>query len=86
MIRTQIQLEEGQYRRLKSLALKRHTSLASLIRDGVERVLSEAEHAQRMERFAELAGAFADFEGATDLAERHDAYLADVGDDADDLR
>lgn len=40
MIRTQIQLEPGQYQRLKALAARRSTSIAKLVREGVDHVLA----------------------------------------------
>jgi predicted DNA-binding protein len=42
MVRTQIQLTEDQYKRLKKLARSRDRSLATLVREGVEKVLNEA--------------------------------------------
>jgi hypothetical protein len=43
MIRTQIQLTEEQARRLKAMAAERGTSVAELIRQGVDDLLQLAE-------------------------------------------
>ncbi len=73
MIRTQIQLDEAQYRFLKERSRTTGESLASLIRRAVDRMrLSEA---PLRERARKLVGAFeAD---VADLSARHDEYFAD---------
>lgn len=78
MIRTQIQLEEGQYRKLKSLAAQRSQSIAQLVREGVDRILSESERRTRWEQLEEACGSCRDPKGRTDVSEEHDKYLADA--------
>lgn len=77
MVRTQIQLEEGQAWRLRSLAQERGLSMAEIIRRFVDRCLKEEARgrADLYARAARLIGGFPDREGAADLAEGHDRYL-----------
>ncbi len=77
MVRTQIQLEERQARKLKSLAHQQGVSMAEMIRRYVDRGLKEeaTERGRLYARAADLIGRFPDREGATDLAEEHDRYL-----------
>jgi Arc/MetJ-type ribon-helix-helix transcriptional regulator len=80
MIRTQIQLTEEQASKLKRLAAARHVSMAKVIRDAVDRLPDRDDRAERFARALEAirAGSFHDVEGKTDVAERHDEYLADI--------
>ena len=78
MIRTQIQLDEDQYERLKALATSRSQSIAQLVREGVEHLLIAADHRKVWERLIEAAGSCHDPSGKTDVAVRHDEYLAEV--------
>jgi hypothetical protein len=78
MVRTQIQLTEEQARRLREVAARRRTSLAALVREGVERVLeaetpSENSREEIVRRFLALAGAASS--GQPDIARNHDHYL-----------
>ncbi len=75
MIRTQIQLDEAQYKRLRALALERSKSVSQLVREGVIRVLREAERERRWERLWQAVGSCHDRDKATNVAEDHDAYL-----------
>ena len=71
MVRTQIQLEEEQYRYLKERSRRTGESLSALIREAVER-MREAEAPLR-DRARRLIGAFeAD---VTDGSLRHDDYF-----------
>lgn len=56
MIRTQIQLEEEQYRRLRVLGAKSGLGLARQVREAVDLYL--ARHARVAEPLAEVAGRF----------------------------
>lgn len=79
MIRTQIQLEEAQYRTLKELAARRRTSVAALIRRAVQKWLetsAEVSEEERRRRAIAAAGRFRS--GLGDLAEKHDEYLAQI--------
>lgn len=78
MIRTQIQLESDQYERLKELAARRSKSFAQLVREGVAHVLEAEERESDWDRFLTAVGSFRAEDDAADVAERHDAYLADA--------
>ena len=79
MIRTQIQLTEEQARKLKALAASRNTSMAELIRQGVDALLAEVHKpdlAERRRRAIAAAGHF--HSGKNDLSIHHDDYLAEA--------
>jgi predicted transcriptional regulator len=79
MERTQISLSREQVIRLRSLASRRHTSMAALIREAVDRVhppdADEAPQARWARARAALGGGHS---GTTDLGTAHDAYLGDA--------
>ncbi len=82
MIRTQIQLEEAQYRALKERAARQRTSVAELIRRAVRAWLetsAEVSEEERRRRAIAAAGQFRS--GLGDLAEKHDEYLAQIYDE-----
>jgi hypothetical protein len=77
MVRTQIQLTDEQFRRLKAVAAKRGLSLAELVRQGVERVLAgsgEDLPAIRKRRALEAVGRFDS--GSGSLSADHDRLFA----------
>ncbi len=77
MVRTQVQLTEQQMRALKALASRRNQSIAALVRQAVDLLLSSegiVDPEVRKERALAAAGRFRS--GTPDLSERHDAYLA----------
>jgi hypothetical protein len=80
MIRSQIQLTETQHRRLKKWARKLGISMAEAIRRCVDDRLAAEEtlptRATLVREALAVAGAYADPEGATDIARRHDEELA----------
>ena len=81
MVRTQIQLTEEQAKSLKKLAGKRHASLASLIREGVDMVLESSgavSDEERRRRALAAAGKFRS--GKRDLSTKHDKYLDETFD------
>lgn len=78
MIRTQIQLEPVQYERLKALAARRATSVAQLVREGVDQVLDGERASGDWDRFLAAAGSCHSNDGVTDVSSRHDAYLSDA--------
>ncbi|MGH2819878.1 MAG: CopG family transcriptional regulator [Actinomycetota bacterium] len=75
MVRTQVQLTEEQFRRLKRLAADRGVSIASLVREAVDRHLTGTEEEARWDRFFAVVGRFRS--GRRDVGEGHDRYLAD---------
>ena len=80
MIRTQIQLTEEQTAKLKRLAVERDVSMAEVIREAVDLLPDRGDRTARWERALEAirGSRFRDVEGKTDVAERHDEYLADI--------
>ena len=79
MIRTQIQLTEEQSRRVKTVAQEENVSMAQVIRDAIDAWLeqrSKPRAADRWERSLSLVGKFRS--GLSDIAENHDAYLAEA--------
>lgn len=89
MIRTQIQLEEKQYRTLKEMAAEYNVSMATLIRQSVERFIEQEEKPSREElkmRALSIIGIAKDIEGATDVSVNHDKYLDEAYDYFTDIR
>jgi plasmid stability protein len=79
MVRTQIQLPEEQHRQLKAEAHRRGTSMAAVVRDLVARGLASDGSAKTPRRYeALLAMIGCGRDTATDVAENHDKYLADI--------
>lgn len=79
MVRTQIQLPEQQVSTLKRLAMQQHVSMAELIRRAVDLFTTspDADNLQeRRQRALAAAGRF--HSGCSDVAERHDDYLAEA--------
>ena len=79
MIRTQIQLTEGQARTLKRLARQQQCSVAELIRQSVDLYLAnrgELPLDQQYERAMAVVGKYRS--GDADLGRNHDQYLADA--------
>lgn len=79
MIRTQIQLTQKQLKVLRARALRLNVSVAELVRRAVDAYVA-AEIApsfeERRRRALEAAGRFGS--GKTDVAKRHDDYLAEA--------
>ncbi|MCK5798701.1 MAG: ribbon-helix-helix protein, CopG family [Deltaproteobacteria bacterium] len=75
MIRTQIQLNEDQARRIKEAARIEGISAAEMIRRCVDRALPEL-RGRRAERYARAMRVIGGFSAGRDnMAEEHDAYL-----------
>ena len=77
MQRTQIYLEPELAESLDRIARQRGTSRADLIRVAARRLVTEESEAP-FGSILSLAGIGRDKDGATDVAERHDEYLADA--------
>ncbi len=81
MIRTQIQLEEEQYKRLKEMSAEKGVSMARLIRESVDTYLvtiNEPSKEELRRRAMGIVGIAHDIDGATDVAENHDKYLDEI--------
>ena len=79
MVRTQVQLTEEQSATLKKIAAEKGVSVAELIRRGVDAVIIEESDSSleaKRKRFLACAGMFSS--GKSDVAERHDDYLAEI--------
>ena len=82
MVRTQIQLQDDQYRDLRRWSQRLGISLSEAVRRCVaERIATEAHtptYEERVKKVLALAGKYRDQENRPDVAERHDDYLADA--------
>ena len=78
MVRTQIQLREGQARRVRRVAEEEGVSMAEVIRRCLDQVLKsgEPDRSALYSRAEAVVGQFEDGCGAPDLARKHDDYLA----------
>lgn len=76
MIRTQISLTEDQMRRLRREARRRHVSLASIVREAVDRVVPDDDTRRRDRIAALLAAAGSVASGTGTVARDHDEVLA----------
>ena len=76
MVRTQIQLTEEQASRVKRIARRRVVSMATIVRDAIDRLEdgSEAQQAHAWARFRSTVGTF--HGGSGDVSDRHDDALA----------
>lgn len=79
MIRTQVQLTEGQATKLKRLAVERGVSMAEVIRDAIDGLPERDDRADRWKRALAVARrGYRDRDGASDVSTRHDEYLAEI--------
>ena len=79
MIRTQVQLTDRQIEALRRESAATGSSMADLIRQGVDRYLagrSELGREERIERAIRLAGRFSS--GRRDVSAHHDRHLAEA--------
>ena len=76
MIRTQVQLTEGQAKALKRAAAARGTSISAVIREAVDRVLADGSRDVVWQR---ALGAIGRLRGdGGNASEQHDRHLADA--------
>ncbi len=80
MIRTQIQITPEQARALKHLAAKEGKSVAELIRLSLDDMLRAGSPRDPEELRRRARAAAGKLSGPEDLAEKHDAHLADAFD------
>lgn len=76
MIRTQVQLTDGQVRGLKEVAAAQGVSMAEVIRVAVDRHLGSPATGSLKWRAIERIGGFRS--GRRDVGTEHDKYLADA--------
>lgn len=78
MVRTQIQLEDTQYRKLKALAAARSVSMAELVREGVDALLRSEGRDRRWEELWQSVGSCREPGGDGSGSARHDEHLAEI--------
>ena len=79
MVSIQVQLTEGQVAALKNLSLTRGVSIAELIRQATDLVIGTPQVSDPKSRRDRALTAFGCFNsGRQDLAEHHDAYVAEA--------
>ena len=79
MIRMQIQLTEGQQTALRAISRSTGRSMADLVREGLDHVVSARPRPNRkeqIERAIRLAGQFSS--GSSDGSRNHDRHLAEA--------
>ena len=89
MVRIMVQLTEEQLKALKELAKARKTSVAKLVREGVNQYIvtapKELTYEEKRQRALEFIQQlkegkiqYHDIEGKTDVSVNHDKYLAEI--------
>ncbi len=78
MIRTQIQIEEGQIEWLREEAQARGVSVSQLIREGVALFRAREERFPEVKKKRALAAVGRFSSDVSDVSERHDDYLAEA--------
>ncbi len=79
MVRTQIQLTEDQAETLKRIAAERHVSIAGLIRQAVDSIISAGGTTsveEKRKRALNIVGKFSS--GKRDISDRHDVFLEEA--------
>ena len=78
MIRTQIQLEDSMWERLRQIAFERKQSIAAVIREMIRTQVSPKRKTKlRMEDFTFIGSGRSRGKGAGTISERHDEEFAD---------
>ena len=78
MIRTQIQLEDSMWERLRQIAFQRKSSVAAVIREMIRTQVSPKRKTKlRMEDFTFIGSGRSRGKGAGTISERHDEEFAD---------
>lgn len=75
MVRTQVQLTDGQVERLRRLSAETGKSISALVREAVDR-LPSSELDEQWERAWSVVGKYAS--GVGDIAVNHDKYLDEI--------
>lgn len=73
MIRTQIQLDEEDFVRLRKEAARRSCSVSSFVRESVKAALNESDRSSGVSAIKKIVGKYRSGKG--DLARNHDTYL-----------
>jgi Arc/MetJ-type ribon-helix-helix transcriptional regulator len=76
MVRTQVQLTDRQAEQLRRLSAQQQRSMADLIREALDDLLTRQGGTARQDRMRRATRAFGRFRSGTgDLARRHDAHF-----------
>ncbi|MHB9038160.1 MAG: CopG family transcriptional regulator [Armatimonadota bacterium] len=79
MVRTQIQLTEEQYQRLKKVAGHKGVSVAEIIRRSVDNMLASESLPDMDEMRARARAVFGAYQDSqSDVSENHDRYLSEA--------
>ena len=79
MVRTQIQLTEEQYSKLKELAHRKGISISEVIRRSVDNIIASDTLPNRDEMRARARTVFGAFQDdKSDVSENHDIYLSEA--------
>jgi len=79
MVRTQIQLTEEQYKKLKNVANRKGVSVAEIIRRSVDITLASESLPDMNAMRARARAAFGTFQDSqSDVSENHDRYLPEA--------
>jgi hypothetical protein len=82
MIRTQIQLTEEQYRRLRQWSRQLGVSLSEAVRrcvgSAMEQALKNPSYEDRVRAARSVCGKYRDGEGESRVAQEHDRYLEEA--------
>jgi len=76
MVRTQVSLTEDQMSRLRQCSRQRGVSVASCVREAVDKLLSEEQHEADIQRALATIGQFRS--APNNIAQDHDAYLDEI--------
>ncbi|MEK7476031.1 MAG: hypothetical protein AAB152_10440 [Candidatus Coatesbacteria bacterium] len=79
LVHMQVWLTARQSRELHSLAARRRLSLACLIREGIDKLMTSEGGEDRWVRLNRAVDSLRDRRGASNVARRHDRYLEGVG-------
>ena len=75
MVRAQVQFDAAQHRRLKELTAKRGVSVAQLVREGVEVLLSADRAASPWDEVFEIVGKYGRGAPPENVGREHDLFL-----------
>jgi hypothetical protein len=79
VVRTQVQLTEEQAEQLRRLSVQQQRSMADLIREALDDLLTQQDGSARQDRMRRAKRAFGRFRSRTgDLSRRHDAHFAET--------
>lgn len=78
MVRTQISLHEAEMERLRALARERGVSIASLLREAVDRLLDESTMDERWRRASAVIGKYSSGEPTNWAVDHDEAFVESI--------